>query len=186
MFVIIYPQNFHTYTVSISDEHRVRTNLTLCVCVCVFTCQQSADRQVYGHLVLRHLVPECLHTVAGQTQADWLLAVWKAAVTVTERAQTLPVGLDQHALLIHAEKHTHYVYTHTHTHIDIYIYIYISHTLFSVMGFILFCVVFQHVTACVLVSVCCVQGSHSFLEIIFQDFSRDGLTGMIDRDHAIQ
>lgn len=74
------------------------------VCACVFTCQQSADRQVYGHFVLRHLVPERLHTVTGQTQADWLLTIWQAAVTVTERAQTLPVRLDQHALLTH--RHT--------------------------------------------------------------------------------
>lgn len=76
------------------------------MCVCVFTCQQSADRQVYGHFVLRHLVPERLHAVTSQTQADWLLAVWKAAVTVTERAQTLLVGLDQHTLLTHTQKHS--------------------------------------------------------------------------------
>ncbi len=75
----------------------------VCVCVLVFTCQQSADWQVYGYFVLRHLIPERLHTVTSQTQADWLLTVCKATVTVTERAQTLPVGFDQNTLLQHTE-----------------------------------------------------------------------------------
>lgn len=79
------------------------------VCVCVCTCQQAADRQVYRDLVLGHLVPEGVHAVTGQTQADGLLAVRKATVALTERAQTLPVCLDQHTLLAH----THHTHTHT-------------------------------------------------------------------------
>lgn len=67
----------------------------------MFTCQQPADRQVYGHFVLRHLVPKRFHTVTSQVQCDWLLAIWEAAVTVTECNQTPSVGLNQHTLLIH-------------------------------------------------------------------------------------
>lgn len=70
-----------------------------CVCVCVFTSQQSAHWKVDGYFVLRHLVSEGLHTVSSQTQADWLFTVRKTALALTERAQTLLVGLDQHVLL---------------------------------------------------------------------------------------
>lgn len=72
--------------------------------MCVFTCQQPADRQVYGDFFLRHLIPECFHAVACQAQADWLLTIWKAVMTVTESAQTLLVGLDQHTLLTHTKE----------------------------------------------------------------------------------
>lgn len=72
----------------------------------MFTCQQPADRQVYGDFFLRHLIPECFHAVACQAQADWLLTIWKAVMTVTESAQTLLVGLDQHTLLTHTHTHT--------------------------------------------------------------------------------
>lgn len=75
------------------------------VCVFLCTCQQSTDGQMYGHFVLRHLVPECLHAVTSQTQADWLLTVCKAALTVNECSQTLLIGLDQHLLLTHTQKH---------------------------------------------------------------------------------
>lgn len=74
------------------------------MCVCVFTCQQPAHRQVYGDFFLRHLIPERFHAVACQAQADWLLTIWKAVMTVTESAQTLLVGLDQHTLLTHTHK----------------------------------------------------------------------------------
>lgn len=76
------------------------------MCVRAPTCQQAADRQVYGDLVLGHLVSEGVHTVTCQTQADGLLAVWEAAVALTERAQTPPVSFDQHTFL---------ACTHTHT-----------------------------------------------------------------------
>lgn len=69
------------------------------LCTPVFTCQQPADRQVYGHLLLRHLVPECIYRVTGQTQADWLLTIRQTAVTLTECTQTFLIGLDQDVLL---------------------------------------------------------------------------------------
>lgn len=78
----------------------------VCVCVCGLTCQQAADRQVYGHLVLGHLVSEGVHTVTCQTQADGLLAVREAPMALTERAQTLPVSFDQHTLLTNTHTQT--------------------------------------------------------------------------------
>lgn len=77
------------------------------MCVCVCTCQQATDRQVYGDLVLGHLVSEGVHAVTCQTQADRLLAIREATVALTERAQTLPVCFNQHTLLVHRNTHTH-------------------------------------------------------------------------------
>lgn len=71
--------------------------------MCVFTCQQPADRQVYGHFFLRHLVPERLYKVTSQAQGDWLLAIWETTVTMTECSQTLSICLNQHTLLTEKE-----------------------------------------------------------------------------------
>ncbi|KAG7260796.1 hypothetical protein CRUP_006368 [Coryphaenoides rupestris] len=54
--------------------------------------QHPGDGQVYGHPLLGHLVADGVHHVTRQTQADWLLAVREAAVTLAQRRQTLLVS----------------------------------------------------------------------------------------------
>ena len=63
--------------------------------LCVrLTCEQPGDGQVDGDPLLGHGVADGVHHVTRQAQADWLLAVGEAAVTLAQCRQTLLIGPD--------------------------------------------------------------------------------------------